>query len=139
MQRRYWLASSLSGSRALGVALNLLLTYFKYLDFFIGSLNRVLGLGEGAGSGLLHIGLPIGVSYIVFEKTSCPVDIARGKAAPAATLREYLLYVLLFPKLLAGPMVKYHVFDPQSRARRIVADERVPANSKLIFGFDDVH
>ncbi len=120
---------------ALGVALNLLLlAYFKYLDFFIGSLNRVLGLGEGAGIGVLHIALPIGVSFIVFEKISYLVDIARGKAAPATTLREYLLYVLLFPKLLAGPIVKYHDFAPQLRARRITADDLTEGFTRFLFG-----
>jgi alginate O-acetyltransferase complex protein AlgI len=58
----------------------------------------------------------------------------RGKAAPAATLREYLLYVLLFPKLLAGPIVKYHDFAPQLRARRITADDLTEGFTRFLYG-----
>lgn len=57
--------------------------------------------------------LPLGVSFIVFEKITYLVDLYRGTARPAASLLDYLNYVFLFPKLLAGPIVKYHDIAPQ--------------------------
>ena len=120
---------------ALGVALNLaLLGCFKYMDFFIGSVNRLLAPLGNEGFGLLHIALPIGVSFIVFEKISYLVDIGRGRAPPAPLLRDYLLYVLLFPKLLAGPIVKYHDFAPQLREHRITADDLTIGFARFLRG-----
>lgn len=98
----------------LGVSLNVgLLVYFKYVNFCLSSINPVttwIGLGAIP---LLNIVLPIGISFIVFEKITYLVDVYRGRGEPAESLRSYLLYVLLFPKLLAGPIVKYHDIEAQ--------------------------
>jgi len=119
----------------LGVTLNLaLLGCFKYLDFFIDSLNRLLVPLGGPAAGLLYLALPIGVSYIVFEKISYLADIARGRAAPARRLHDYLLYVFLFPKLLAGPIVKYHDFEPQLRDRRVNVEDLAAGFSRFLLG-----
>ena len=64
--------------------------------------------------------MPIGVSFIVFEKITYLVDIYRGRSNPAPSFARYLLYVFLFPKLLAGPIIKYHELEAQ-----IVASGRV--------------
>jgi alginate O-acetyltransferase complex protein AlgI len=99
---------------ALGVCLNVgLLVYFKYVNFCLSSINAIItSIGLGAIP-LLNIVLPIGVSFIVFEKITYLVDVYRGRGEPAKSLRSYLLYVLLFPKLLAGPIVKYHDIEAQ--------------------------
>ena len=60
-----------------------------------------------------QIALPIGVSFIVFEKITYLVDIARGRSKPAPDFPTFLLYVFLFPKLLAGPIIKYHELEAQ--------------------------
>ena len=60
--------------------------------------------------------LPIGVSFIVFEKITYLVDIYRGISRPAQRARHYLLFVFFFPKLLAGPIIKYHEMESQLRA-----------------------
>ncbi len=94
---------------AIGVSLNvIMLAYFKYTDFFLSSVNVLLNSAKISSLPLLHVALPIGVSFIVFEKITYLVDVYRGVGEPARSLRSYLLYVLLFPKLLAGPIVKYH-------------------------------
>lgn len=107
----YWLI--------LGVALNIsVLLYFKYMDFFIKSINDFLTPLHLNSMSLLNITLPIGVSFIVFEKITYLVDVYRGIGAPAQSLRRYLLYVFLFPKLLAGPIVKYHDIVNQLSAKK---------------------
>jgi alginate O-acetyltransferase complex protein AlgI len=93
----------------LGVAQNLaILVFYKYIDFAIANLNLA-----GAGLKPLQIALPIGVSFIVFEKISYLVDVHRGVARPARSWLDYGLFVLFFPKLLAGPIIKYHDLDAQ--------------------------
>ena len=62
---------------------------------------------------LLHLALPIGVSFVVFEKITYLVDTWRGVSRPAASFVDYGLFVLFFPKLLAGPILKYHEMKDQ--------------------------
>jgi alginate O-acetyltransferase complex protein AlgI len=98
----------------LGIALNLLLlAYFKYYNFFLESLSGFLVTLGSAPFAFPKIALPIGVSFIVFEKITYLVDVYRGVGKPATSLAQYWLYVFLFPKLLAGPIVKYHDVELQ--------------------------
>ena len=97
-----------------GIAGNLaILVFYKYADFLAGNLNVVLApLGAGRIP-LLHMALPIGVSFVVFEKITYLVDTYRGTSRPAASFSDYCLFVLFFPKLLAGPILKYHEMKDQ--------------------------
>jgi alginate O-acetyltransferase complex protein AlgI len=93
----------------LGIGLNLLLlAYFKYFNFALESLNGITHLFGVQPWQFLKVVLPMGISFIVFEKITYLVDVYRGVGRPAKSFRHYLLYVFLFPKLLAGPIVKYH-------------------------------
>ena len=84
----YWLSNQISktstGSRKKGllatsVAVNLgMLFYFKYTNFFIGVLNDV----GGGHIGLLHILLPVGISFFTFENLSYTIDVYRGEFEP---------------------------------------------------------
>ncbi len=97
------------GVLALAVALNVsLLLYFKYANFFVAEFNTVLArLGAGPVS-WTAVALPIGISFFTFQKLSYLVDVYRGTAQPARSAADYLLYVVLFPQLIAGPIVRYH-------------------------------
>ena len=96
----------------LGVAANLaLLVVYKYLEFLLAAV-----LPPGAAGFIPQIALPIGVSFIVFEKITYLADIARRVSPPAASFVQYLAYVMFFPKLLAGPIIKYHEIDAAFRS-----------------------
>ena len=96
---------------ALGITANLLiLFYFKYTHFFLSSLIKLFP-NSSFQLETFKILLPIGVSFIVFEKITYLVDIYRGSGKPAQNLIKYLNYVFLFPKLLAGPIIKYHEIE----------------------------
>jgi len=96
-----------------GILVNLgILVFYKYADFLIGNFN-VLTAPLGTALPLLHIALPIGVSFVVFEKITYLVDCYRGTTKPARTFSDYCLFVFLFPKLLAGPILKYHEMETQ--------------------------
>jgi len=90
-----------------------ILTVYKYADFLAENLNLALAPFGAHRIALLHLALPIGVSFVVFEKITYLVDTYRGTSRPAATFHDYCLFVLFFPKLLAGPILKYHEMKDQ--------------------------
>ena len=111
----------------LGVVSNLgLLVYAKYAIFGVTNLNSLLSLlGSRTTLAVPDIALPLGVSFIVFEKITYLVDLYRKVAQPARSLLSYLNYVFLFPKLLAGPIIKYHDIAQQlSRPSHCYEDVR---------------
>lgn len=94
-----------------GVAVSsniLMLVYYKYTNFIFDNLNDLFTLLNFNTVVLEQILLPIGVSFIVFEKITYIVDVYKGVGQASPSLLNYLVYVFLFPKLLAGPIVKYH-------------------------------
>ena len=104
------------GSRVLSKAVLLLaiafnvffLGFFKYTDFLYGSINDVFG----AKLILMHIVLPLGISFITFQKIAFLIDVQAGRVK-SFTFREYCTFVLFFPQLIAGPIVHYREMMPQ--------------------------
>src|SRR5579872_7222589 len=106
---------------AAGIGGNLAILFvYKYADFIADNLNLALSPFGAHRLPLLHLALPIGVSFVVFEKITYLVDTYRGISKPAATFRDYCLFVLFFPKLLAGPILKYHEMQDQIAKPRSV-------------------
>ncbi len=98
----------------LGIIINLaVLIIYKYANFGADNLNLLLAWGHLPPVQIPGIALPVGVSFITFEKISYLVDIWRRRSRPAPDFPTYLLYVFLFPKLLAGPIIKYHELEAQ--------------------------
>ncbi len=90
-----------------------LLGVFKYLDFFIESVNRVLtSLGLEAPMSILAIALPVGISFFTFQAISYVVDVYHRVIEPA-TLLDFAIYEAFFPHLVAGPIVRAREFLPQ--------------------------
>lgn len=95
---------------ALPILLNVgMLVYFKYCNFFIDNLNH-LGFSI---SNLSKIVLPIGISFYTFESITYSVDVYRRVHAPLKKFWEYQMYIIFFPKLIAGPIVRYHEIADQ--------------------------
>jgi alginate O-acetyltransferase complex protein AlgI len=93
----------------LSLLMNLgLLFYFKYSNFFIDNINAVLGTMGVKEITWLKIVLPIGISFYTFESVTYVVDVYRGVHKPLKNFWHYQTYILLFPKLIAGPIVRYH-------------------------------
>jgi alginate O-acetyltransferase complex protein AlgI len=96
-----------------------MLIYFKYFNFFLGNINAASQ--HWFGSAWVQpwpILLPLAISFIAFEKITYVVDIYRGIAKPAESFLFYLVYVFFFPKLIAGPIIKYHDISGQLASRR---------------------
>lgn len=96
------------------VSINLgLLFYFKYLNFFLDNFN-VLSVWLGFnGINFTKLLLPIGISFYTFESITYVVDIYRKVHKPQANFWNYQLYIIFFPKLIAGPIIRYHDFADQ--------------------------
>ena len=108
---------------AVAVALNLgLLLYFKYANFFVAELNGWLARFGTEPLAWTSVALPIGISFFSFQKVSYLVDVYRGTARVARNAADYLLYVILFPQLIAGPIVRYHDVALQLAQREYVRE-----------------
>lgn len=101
------------------IALNLsTLLIFKYLNFFSSNLHNLLQSLGSESDWLVEIALPIGISFITFQKISYAVDVYRGQSEPMHRFVDYGLYILFFPQLIAGPIVRYNEIENQIRDRQ---------------------
>jgi D-alanyl-lipoteichoic acid acyltransferase DltB (MBOAT superfamily) len=102
-------ATGRNGFLVFGIIVNLAsLATFKYLDFLVGSVESVAGVALPRA----HLVLPIGISFFSFQLISYLVDRMR-KDAPVYPFRPFALFVLLFPHLIAGPIVRHNELVPQ--------------------------
>lgn len=102
-----------------------LLAYFKYSNFFIENANTLLesfGLKEVSWTKVI---MPIGISFFTFESITYTVDVYRGKHAPLSNMKDYLLYLLAFPKLIAGPIVRFQEIADEVIERKENVDEKL--------------
>jgi alginate O-acetyltransferase complex protein AlgI len=99
------------------------LGFFKYFNFFIDSAETAFGaLGLTFSWPILHIVLPVGVSFYTFQSISYVIDVYRGDLAPAKRLQDFALYVAFFPHLVAGPIQRTNLLG-QIEQPRIVTTE----------------
>jgi alginate O-acetyltransferase complex protein AlgI len=113
----------------LSLCVNLgLLVYFKYSGFFIDNINTILSWFGGHEHHWAKIIMPIGISFYTFESMTYVIDVYRGVHEPQKKFSSYLLYIILFPKLIAGPIVRYHQIADQ-------LNERDETNEDRLFGF----
>ncbi len=100
---------------ALAIIENLgLLFYFKYMNFFLENVNRLLGTDYI----LLKIILPIGISFYTFQILSYVVDTYRGQGGDSSFL-EFSLFVTFFPQLIVGPIIRHDDMIVQIRSDKI--------------------
>lgn len=96
-----------------------LLGFFKYADFAIRTVNGLTGMDFE----LLHLALPIGISFYTFQTMSYTIDVYRGEAQVQKNLISFGAYVTMFPQLIAGPIVTYRTIDRQLRSRKETSEQ----------------
>jgi D-alanyl-lipoteichoic acid acyltransferase DltB (MBOAT superfamily) len=106
------------------------LGYFKYANFAASVFNNVLGTDFV----LATIILPLGISFITFQKIAFLIDVHAGHIE-SFTLQDYCLFVLFFPQLIAGPIVHYREMMPQFRAASCRFDGNAVAVGVTLFVF----
>lgn len=111
------------------VALNLLLLfYFKYSNFFIENVNaafKAVGIIQVKWTAVL---LPIGISFYTFQSITYVVDVYRKIHRPLKSVADYMLYILAFPQMIAGPIVRFTTIADQ-------IEQRVETNNDKLTGF----
>lgn len=115
-----------------GIIFNLcFLGYFKYMNFFREVANDTFG----AGFVMEAVVLPLGISFITFQKIAFLVDVHVGRVSEFR-FRDYALFVLFFPQLIAGPIVHYREMMPQfaTATCRFVARDTAVGLSLLVLG-----
>lgn len=99
------------------------LVFFKYFDFFADSLVTLANtLGVEVSYTALHIVLPVGISFYLFQTTSYVFDIYKVRIKPSNRLLDFAVYVAFFPQLIAGPIVRASEFLPQLGQQRFLGD-----------------
>jgi len=113
-----------------GIISNLaLLGYFKYTDFFLENFN----LAFDGSVPLLHLALPLAISFFTFQQIAYLVDSYRGETAEYDFL-NYALFVTFFPQLIAGPIVHHAEMMPQFSSRwNLVKNYKNIATGLFIF------
>lgn len=111
----------------LSVVLNLgLLAYCKYANFFVENVNWILGEMGKPALVWKEVLLPIGISFYTFQTITYSVDVYRKENPPLQRYTDYLLYILSFPQMIAGPIVRF-----KTVAQEII-DRKETYNDKLI-------
>jgi len=130
----YWMAISVDGAHgtsaaarrlAVAVGVNLLvLGVFKYANFFADNVNALLQVARVPPIAVPHVLLPIGISFFTFHAISYVIDVSRRDATAQKSPVHAALYLLLFPQLIAGPIIRYRDIADQL-ARRVVSMDDV--------------
>ncbi len=121
----------------LSVALNLgLLVYFKYFNFFIENTNALFASLHIHQLRFAEVILPIGISFFTFKKLSYCIDVYRNEHAPFVNITNYALFILLFPELIAGPIVRFNEIADQiiDRKKQETLDNKLKGLFRFIIG-----
>ncbi|WP_219601027.1 MBOAT family protein [Hymenobacter sp. DG01] len=103
----------------ISIVLNVaMLFYFKYANFFLENFSVVSSSLGGGPLTWEQVVLPIGISFFTFEKLTYTIDVYRGVNKPLRSFWDFLLYIMLFPKMIAGPIVRFHEIADQLTDRR---------------------
>ena len=140
----YWMAILVDRHRetALGqrllvftVSANLVvLGIFKYANFFVDNANGVLVLAHLPALALPRVLLPIGISFFTFHAISYVVDVYRRDATAQKSPVHAALYLLLFPQLIAGPIIRYRDIADQLASRIVRLDDVSQGIRRFILG-----
>lgn len=103
-----------------GIVINILiLGYFKYSGFVIDTLNKIPGINLAGHK----LPLPIGISFYTFQAMSYIIDVYRGGSKAQKSFLPFAVYIMMFPQLIAGPIVRYEDIAGQLNVRRFSGRE----------------
>ncbi len=129
--RRKWLL-------VVSIVVNLgVLAFFKYFNFFAASTAAFLSmLGWQVNWDVLHIILPVGISFYTFQSMSYTIDVYRRKIPATDSLLRFATYIAFFPQLVAGPIVRAAALLPQfQRDHHFRWDNFVIGGTQVLWGF----
>lgn len=111
-----------------------ILLFFKYANFFMENLNSLLrsfGIEDMAWT---SIALPIGISFYTFQCLSYCIDVYRGATNPLKKPTDFLLYIIMFPQLIAGPIVRFNTIANQITDRKAAYSDQIVGFYRFVIG-----
>ncbi len=119
----------------ISIVLNVgLLAYFKYANFFIDNINHFLTTLGVQNVTWTKVALPIGISFYTFQTLTYSIDIYRGLHKPLDKVTDYILYIIMFPQLIAGPIVRFTDIADQITERKQRIDDILLGFSRFCIG-----
>jgi len=119
----------------LGITLNLmLLAFYKYVNFLVSNLNLSLAWFDFGSIDISRISAPLGISFFTFHALSYVIDTYRSQGMPQKNPLRFALYLAVFPKILAGPILKYHNAENQLADRRVTVEAFLMGIKRFIIG-----
>ncbi len=120
---------------AISIISNLtVLGFFKYFNFFTINLHNLLAwLGINLNLHLLHVILPVGISFYTFQAMSYTIDVYRGLIKPTKNPLDFALFISFFPQLVAGPIERGAHMLPQIQNPRVLRMDWIYEGLYLIF------
>lgn len=112
------------------------LLYFKYFNFFVENIRTVFNLfSKEIFANVAAVVLPIGVSFYTFQIISYVADVYMGKVEVQRNPIKLALYVMMFPQLIAGPIVRYKDVNDEINERVITSSDVEAGIKRFILGF----
>lgn len=111
-----------------------LLGYYKYANFLIDNLNGLSSLFGWNTITFAKILLPIGISFFSFQSITYVIDTYRGGNRPMQKLSDYIVYIMMFPQLIAGPIVRYCDIEKEITQRRSEPQELLQGLFRFVIG-----
>ena len=108
----------------------LVLFLFKYLAFAVDILNKAAGTSFTA----LRLAMPVGISFFTFQALSYVIDAYRDPEQSERNFGDVLLYITLFPQLLAGPIIRFKDIKAEIRSRETSWDDVADGIRRFILG-----
>jgi alginate O-acetyltransferase complex protein AlgI len=110
----------------LSLLMNLgLLAYFKYANFFVENVNAFLYKLGMSSVEWTAVALPIGISFYTFQTLTYSIDVYRRVAKPLEKVTDYMLYIMSFPQMIAGPIVRFNSIAKQITDRKDLLDDKL--------------
>lgn len=118
-RKRKWLLTA-------SIVMNLgLLVYFKYANFFVDNVNAIFESFGVTQLGWVEVALPIGISFYTFQTLTYAIDVYRKVHAPLKKVSNYMLYIMSFPQMIAGPIVRFTTIADQITERNETIDDKL--------------
>lgn len=113
-----------------------LLGFFKYFNFIVDNIEFLINLSlPDYQIPAPYIPLPIGISFFTFQILSYQIDVFRGNVKPQKRLTDLMLYIMLFPQLIAGPIVRYIDVEDEISNRHTTFDLFQDGIRRFMVGF----
>ena len=107
-----------------------LLGIFKYASFFINTINNVFNMNII----IPNIRLPLGISFFTFQALSYIIDVYRGEVPVQTKITDLALYIVAFPQLIAGPIVRYNTVNEQIQCRSHTSEKFSEGIKRFLLG-----